>query len=246
MKYSLISVDKIKTSHAHSKTRCKQGEIVILAKSIQKFGVIEPILVKPLSGGDAYEIISGNRRFCASILLGMKEIPCIIAERSKNSPLMEISLMRFINHDAFDVAEKIKRILIENGWSAEILAEKTGLEAGEIVEFLSPAQMTGVERELAWNLHLSNDAIRRISTLQNREDRIRRLLAYKRIMEYPDRKAPTKPNIKARRRVSFGGLGFFENTIKKSLELLEKAGIRAKTEAKESANGIEYKIFLNK
>ena len=246
MKYAVIQTSRIKTSNNHNKLRCKDGEIVTLAKSIYKLGVIEPITVKPLSGGEAYEIISGNRRFCASVLAGIKEIPCIITDRNDNNKLMEISLMRFSNHDPFIIADKIKQILIEKGWSAETLADNTGMEISEIIDYLSPGKMSDIEREMARNFKISNEMVRKISHLSDREPRIREMLKFKRVTHSEYNKPKVKQNIKARRRISFSGLGFFENTIKKSLELLEKAGIRTKHETEERGNEIEYKIKLRK
>lgn len=51
-----------------------------LMESIQDNGVVEPLLVRPIAGGEQYEIISGHRRCKAAELLGLQEVPVIIRE----------------------------------------------------------------------------------------------------------------------------------------------------------------------
>ena len=60
-----------------------------LAESIKQFGVLQPLLVK--QKGDYYEIIAGERRWRASKLAGIKEVPVIVKELTEQETV-EISL----------------------------------------------------------------------------------------------------------------------------------------------------------
>ena len=67
-----------------------------LADSIRQFGVIEPIIV--VKKGKYYEIIAGERRWRAARLAGMKEVPVIIREYTKQQQ-MEISLIENLQRE---------------------------------------------------------------------------------------------------------------------------------------------------
>ena len=51
-----------------------------LADSIKNYGVLQPLLVKPIRGSDSYSIVAGERRWRAARLAGLKEVPVIIRE----------------------------------------------------------------------------------------------------------------------------------------------------------------------
>lgn len=66
-----------------------------LIKSIRRYGLLQPILLKNISM-DVYEIISGERRFRACKLLGYEKIPAIVLDMNEKDCLC-ISLMENIN-----------------------------------------------------------------------------------------------------------------------------------------------------
>lgn len=246
MRYAEINAKQIVTSPKHLKTRCKNGEIVTLAKSIKKNGILEPIYVKPLLGG-GYEIISGNRRYCASKLAGIDKIPCLVLEKKDKPQLIDITLSFFNVHDAFELAEKIKRMFIDSGKSAEWVSEALGLEVSVLLEYLSPICMSEIEKRIARENGLSNETIRKISALQTREERFEALNSYVKINEKPKIKISNrKTGATPRRRASIKGLGFFENTLKRSLEILESAGIQTHKQAEERCGEVEYRITVKK
>ena len=59
----------------HDQPRTNLGDLSDLISSIQKHGVLEPLLVRRRNGG--YELVSGERRFHAAMQLGITELPCI-------------------------------------------------------------------------------------------------------------------------------------------------------------------------
>ena len=235
MKYTELDIMHIKTSAKHSKERCKSGEGTSLAKNIAKIGVIAPIYVKPLMGG-GYEIVSGNRRFCAARLAGKRKIPCFVLEKGEDPWAIAITMSRYNSHDPFELAQNIKNLLIKTGSSAEELATRLGMETGEFLEYLAPICMSEVERRISRENSISEKSVRKIALLPTREERFEILSRYIKANEAPKRITTSKQavNARARRRVSIKGLGFFENTLKRSIELLESAGMQAEKTAEEN------------
>ena len=246
MKYDEISSKLIVTSPKHLKNRCQNGEIVTLAKSIKKHGILTPICVKPLIGG-GYEIISGNRRYCASKLAGLTTIPCVVLDKTEDPIMADITLSIFNQHDSFELADKIKRIFINSGKSAEWVSESLGIDVPLLLEYLTPTCMGQFERRVARENHLSNETIRKIAALPTKEDRIDALCKYVKAGEKGKIKTNKHNyNTKARRRAAINGLGFFENTLKRSLEILESSGLSTSRKTEEKCGEVEYVITVKK
>ena len=241
MKYGLININRIIIEKGHDKSRCNSGEVVKLAKSIQKLGLLEPISVKELSGGTGYEILSGNKRYCALNLLGAKKVPCIIHEKSENSELIAISMQKYSKHNPFILADKIKRLLLSYELGAEDLAEKLGVETEEVIEYLLPSRMTQIEREMVINNHISEEITRKIAKISSPQARLNI------ISDYIQKKSSIKFNkSNAKKRPTAGQIKLFENTLKRSMESLENAGYKTNKEKLDSETQIEYKIRLTK
>jgi ParB family chromosome partitioning protein len=74
-----------------------QAALDELAASIRERGVMEPIVLRPKDG--RYEIVAGERRFRASKIAGLTEIPAVIREMSDEDALAEALLENFQRED---------------------------------------------------------------------------------------------------------------------------------------------------
>lgn len=122
-----------------------------LADSIKQYGVIQPILVTP--NNDRYTIVAGERRFRASKLAGLKQIPAVIKKYSKQE-VQEISLLENIQREdlnPIETAKAMKELLSDYGWTQEELADRLGKSRPAIANFirllsLCPEVITLVEQ----------------------------------------------------------------------------------------------------
>lgn len=92
-KESTLPVAKIFANPDQPRRHFDEEALAELAESIKEHGIIQPILVTPK--GDGYEIVAGERRFRASQLAGLEEVPVIIRSLSDQNQL-EISLIENI------------------------------------------------------------------------------------------------------------------------------------------------------
>ncbi|MBB5205089.1 ParB family chromosome partitioning protein [Inhella inkyongensis] len=76
---SSLKVNLLQAGKYQPRTRMDEGSLYELAESIKSQGVMQPILVRPVGGG-RYEIIAGERRFRASQLAGLSEVPVLVKE----------------------------------------------------------------------------------------------------------------------------------------------------------------------
>ncbi len=77
-----------------------------LSQSIMQFGVLQPILVRPLIDG-GYQIVAGERRYRASRMAGLTEIPAVIRELSDNET-MELALIENLQREDLSPIEEAK------------------------------------------------------------------------------------------------------------------------------------------
>ena len=128
------------------------GDIQSLAESIRDDGLLHPLTVRPY--GDQFEIVAGRRRYEACKLIGMKIIPCNVAEDMDDRRAVLTSLKENMRRGDITAAEKkrgIERLLQMNG--GDTLANrrkiatslnmtmaqvKEAIEVGEWAETLEP------------------------------------------------------------------------------------------------------------
>lgn len=98
-----------------------------LAKSIEENGLLQPILVREYGNG-RYQIIAGERRFRASKIAGLSDIPAIILDRDDRK-VAEISLIENIQRENLNPIEEAmayKALANEYGLTQEELSERVG------------------------------------------------------------------------------------------------------------------------
>ncbi len=107
-----------------------------LAKSIEIYGVIQPIIVTKQDG--YYEIVAGERRWRASKKAGLKEIPCIVREGTERKN-REIALIENIQREdlnPIDKARGFRELLDSYGMTQQQLADTIGLNRSTVTNTL--------------------------------------------------------------------------------------------------------------
>lgn len=107
-----------------------------LAESIRTFGLIQPITVR--RKGDKYQIISGERRYRASIMAGMDMIPAYIRDASDQG-MLEMAIVENIqreNLDPIEVAMSYQRLMEECNLTQEQMADRVGKKRASVANQL--------------------------------------------------------------------------------------------------------------
>ena len=107
-----------------------------LADSIRTFGLIQPITVR--RKGDKYQIISGERRYRASIMAGMDMIPAYIRDASEQG-MLEMAIVENIqreNLDPIEVAMSYQRLIDECSLTQEQMADRVGKKRASVANQL--------------------------------------------------------------------------------------------------------------
>lgn len=127
-----VSLEDIYPNATQPRTYFDEKALEDLAQSIKNLGVIQPITLR--KDGDKFEIISGERRYRASKIAGLKTIPAYI-RLVNDQELLEMALVENIQRedlDAIEVALTYQRLLEEIGMTQENLSQRIGKERSTI------------------------------------------------------------------------------------------------------------------
>lgn len=121
-----ISISLLDPNKEQPRKRFDEEPLNELASSIKLHGILQPILVVEKNG--RYLIVAGERRFRASKIAGLKEIPCIVANFN-DSEIKEISIIENLQRKdltPIEEAKAIKQLIDEFGWTQDVVAERLG------------------------------------------------------------------------------------------------------------------------
>ncbi len=119
-----VKVSEIEPNRDQPRKVFDEAQLQELADSVQKYGVLQPLLVQ--KKGESYEIIAGERRWRAAKLAGLKTVPVVIREYSPQQT-MEIALIENVqreNLNPIEEAQAYQRLMQEFSLKQEEIAER--------------------------------------------------------------------------------------------------------------------------
>ena len=152
-----------------------------LAQSIGELGIIQPVTVRRM-GYDRYQLISGERRFRASQLAGLEEIPAYI-RIANDEAMLEMALVENIQReelDAIEVAISFQRLIDEVKLTQEQLSEKVGKDRTTVTNYL---RLLKLPPEIQLGLRQRTIGMGHARALISINDPIRQIELYHRIVE---------------------------------------------------------------
>lgn len=194
-----IKMDRIVAGIYQPRTFFDEDMLKNLSKSIEKNGVIQPIIVRRAdANSDVYEIIAGERRYRASKLAGLQEIPAIIKDVS-NSKALEFAIIENVQRSdlsAIEEARGYKQLVDEFGYTQEKVANKLGKSrsyVANIIRLLSlPKEVqTMVEKGLISSSH-ARPLIGKENALTLAKEIVEKSLSVRDVEDFGENYAPSK------------------------------------------------------
>ena len=136
-----------------------------LAASIRAIGVIQPIIVAPV--GERFRIIAGERRYRASRMAELEEIPAIVRDWDQQRQ-MEAALIENLQRDDLNPIEEangVRRLMDETGMTQEKIAERLGKSRPAVANLLRLLTLAESVRELVVEGKLSAGHARALVTV---------------------------------------------------------------------------------
>ncbi|MBR5976636.1 MAG: ParB/RepB/Spo0J family partition protein, partial [Clostridia bacterium] len=113
IKGSTLKLNEIEPNKEQPRKTFDEKALQELANSIERNGILQPILVRPMADG-SYQLVAGERRWRAARMAGLSEIPVVIKELS-DEQAMEISLIENLQREDLNPIEEAEglQLLIE-------------------------------------------------------------------------------------------------------------------------------------
>lgn len=132
-----ISLDEIQVNPFQPRTHFDKEALEELAESIRVQGIIQPITVRKLAPNE-YQLISGERRFQASKIAGLTQVPAYI-RTANDQQMLEMALIENIqreNLNALEIAHSYQRLLAECNLKQEELGDRVGKNRTTVNNYL--------------------------------------------------------------------------------------------------------------
>jgi len=132
-----VGIHQIEVNPFQPRIDFEESALEELASSIAEHGIIQPITLRK-NGRDKFQIISGERRFRASQLAGLKTVPAYIRD-ANDQTMLEMALVENIQREdlnAIEVAISYHRLIEECELTQEELSQKVGKKRSTVTNYL--------------------------------------------------------------------------------------------------------------
>lgn len=170
-----VTLDQVVPSPLQPRKRFNDEHLNELVESIREHGVIQPLIVRPVNG--SYELIAGERRWRASTLLKLAEVPVILREAS-DQDVLEMALIENLQRedlDPLEEAEAYARLSREFGLKQEEIAQRVGKNRATVSNVMRLLDLDAEVQTLVSRRMLSSGHAKAILGLKGKAEQ--RLLA---------------------------------------------------------------------
>ena len=176
-----IEISKIEANPFQPRSKFEEEALQELSQSIKELGIIQPVTVRKL-GYDKYQLISGERRFRASQLAGLTQIPAYVRIANDQS-MLEMALVENIQRselDAIEVAISYQRLIEECKLTQEEMSQRVGKKRSTISNYLRLLKLPAEIQNGIRSNHLSMGHARALVNIENPESQLE---LYRQILE---------------------------------------------------------------
>ena len=252
----MIKVEEISPNPYQVRRNFNAIKLQQLADSIKEVGMLSPIIVR--TGVKGYEIICGQRRFRAAMLIGMKNIPAIVV-RAGDKQCAQLSLVENLQREnlaLFEEGEGFYNLMSYHRVKKDVLLKNLSLESGRINEKVRLLSLSTPIRYKIEENDVPEKAARELLKLHDEEkqreilDKIAKeeintselpLVIKEMLREMSQGASSAK-----RGRKKVFNLPLCINTVKKTADLLKKSGAKVEMDQKEDEKYIEFSLKITK
>lgn len=170
----LIAVSKIQTNPYQPRTSFNNDALDELAESIRHLGVIQPLTLRKAENPGIYQIISGERRFRASQMAGLDEVPAYIRE-ANDKEMLEMALVENIQREDLDPIEEAmtySRLIEEFNLTQEAMSTRVGKKRSTVTNYLRLLNLDPIIQYGIRDKMLTMGHARALLSLENNEQQV--------------------------------------------------------------------------
>lgn len=132
-----IAISQIMPNPTQPRQNFDEDALEELAASVRELGIIQPLTLRSM-GDNAYQIISGERRYRAALLAGLNTVPAYV-RTANDSEVTEMALIENIQREdlnAIEIALTLRKLIDQYHLTQERLSERIGKKRATIANFL--------------------------------------------------------------------------------------------------------------
>ncbi len=170
---SMLPLEKIVPNPNQPRTHFNESELEELSESIQKHGVLQPLLVR--AKGSSYEIIAGERRYQASKLAGLMEVPVIIKDVD-DQEMLQLALIENLQRSDLNPLEEArgyKQLIEASGMTQDALSKAVSKSRSAITNSLRLLDLPDEVQEMVYEGKLTAGHARAILAVPYMDARIK-------------------------------------------------------------------------
>ncbi len=165
---NMLSINEIQRNEDQPRKTFDEGALQELSDSITQHGVLQPLLVRPLPQG-GYQLVAGERRWRASRMAGLKEVPVVIRELS-DVETMEIAIIENLQREdlnPIEEAEGLQALIDRCGFTQEEVAVSVGKSRPAIANALRLLKLPQEVRDMTRDGQISAGHARALLAFDN-------------------------------------------------------------------------------
>lgn len=256
-KISDIPIIKIRPNKAQPRKVFNEEDLNALSQSIAENGILQPLTVRKVSATE-YELIAGERRLRASVMAGLRKVPCIVIKCSEKESAVYALLENLQRSDLgmFEEARGVSRLIRRYGLTQQEAAVKLGKTQSTIANKLRLLRLTYEEQEWIENAGLSERHARALLKLGDegaRREALSKIISENLNVQQSENlinlmlsSSPKNNKKQGTSKAVIKDVRIFVNTINKAIDTMRLAGIEAQSDKTDTDNFIEYTIRIPK
>lgn len=256
-KISDIPIIKIRPNKAQPRKVFNEEDLNALSQSIAENGILQPLTVRKVSTME-YELIAGERRLRASVMAGLRKVPCIVIKCSEKESAVYALLENLQRSDLgmFEEARGVSRLIRRYGLTQQEAALKLGKTQSTIANKLRLLRLTYEEQEWIENAGLSERHARALLKLGDdgaRREALSKIISENLNVQQSENlinlmlsSSPKNNKKQGTSKAVIKDVRIFVNTINKAIDTMRLAGIDAQSDKTDTDNFIEYTIRIPK
>lgn len=166
----MVRVSLIEPNKNQPRREFDQAKLLELASNIAQHGVLQPILVRPMNNG-GYQIVAGERRWRASRIAELKEVPVYIKDLT-DFQVAQVALVENLqreNLNPVEEAEAYSRLCDEYKMTHEDIARTVGKSRSQISNSLRLLKLSGEVKEMLKNGEISSGHAKIIASIEDKD-----------------------------------------------------------------------------
>lgn len=236
-----IPIEEIEPSRYQPRIKFDEGALQELSNSILQNGLIQPITVREVE--DHYEIIAGERRYRACKLAGMEEVPCYLLEPSEEEAA-QMALVENVQREDLTAIEEAKsyvEIMRQAGLTQQQVADKIGKSQSSVANKIRLLNLPQEIQDGVLDGKISERHARALLSLPDKTAKkayryiVKNELNVKQSEAYIEKqKQPPKVHKRQKTRGFGHNVQIGINTVNDCVKMIQKMGIHAVLETKET------------